>query len=69
VARVDVVGAVVEGVEFVEDGPAVAVDHGTPFAGTADLVRGGVDADGGMRSDPDEVVLNDPLKPVLTQGR
>ena len=33
------------------------------------LLSRGIDADGGMRSDPNEVVLNDPLKPVLTQGR
>ena len=33
------------------------------------LLSRGIDADGGMRSDPNEVVLNDPLNPVLTQGR
>jgi hypothetical protein len=47
VARVDVVAAVVEGVEFVEDGPAVAVKHDATLADTAVLERS-VDADTGV---------------------
>jgi hypothetical protein len=33
------------------------------------ILSRGIEADGSRRSDVDAVVLNDPLKPVLSQGR